>query len=526
MAKKMRKLTTVMMAMIMAITMMRSMVFADASTIQIHISVKNSVSENWTGDIEKDITLTEGQTGYHALVSLLDENGYKYDISNESWGHSINAIQGISNNTTDWSEYWSLYYNGAYASYGIDGYVYNTTNPTLADGDTLSIEFYSANASTEDASSDTADDGTDIPERNIVPAEDMYQDVMNIADAALQGDASGYGSEWKILALARAGRLNDAKAAAYYADVENTLKELGNAKLDNSYATTNARVVIAIASIGKNPTDVGGYNLFEPLSDMDYITNQGINAAAYALIAFDTGNYTIPTAAEGVTQTTRDALVQYILNQELEGGGWAYSGTDADPDLTAMVLESLAPYYNSSATGISAALNSEVTAAVERGITLLSEMQNPDGSYSSWGSANSNSIAQVITALTSLGIDPASDSRFMKNGYSMVDALSDYYVAGQGFLYTTDSEAADDYSLNQVAYALTAYERFRNNQTSLYNMSDVGIHDSATAAPAVTTTEAKDNSPKTGDSVPVAEIGGLLILAAAGIIVISRRKKA
>jgi LPXTG-motif cell wall-anchored protein len=498
------------------------------------VAVKNSVSETWPGDIEGDVTLSEGETGYDALIQILDANSYSYDISSESWGHSINAIAGISNNTTDWSEYWSLYYNGSYANYGVDGYVYGGETATLQDGDKLSVEFYSANAGGGD---DDDDDDDDVIDREVVPVDTMYNDVMNITDKALSGDAVAYGSEWKVLALARAGKLSNDKASVYYASVEAALKAAGGSKLDSTYATTNARVAIALAAIGKNPTDVNGYNLLEPLADMNYITKQGVNAAVYTLIALDTKNYEVPTASAGAVQTTRDGLITYILNQELTGGGWSYSGTEADPDLTAMVLEALAPYYSASVSGAEKASASEIQAAVERGIQVLSDMQNKDGSYSSWGSANSNSIAQVITALTSLGINPATDSRFIKNNYSMLDALSDYYVAGQGFLYTTESAAPDDYSLNQIAYALAAYKRLAQGQTSLYNMTDTTENIEATEAPASTetevtteaataTSETAGTSPQTGDQTPLAEISGLLILAFAGILVTSRKKKA
>lgn len=50
-------------------------------------------------------------------------------------------------------------------------------------------------------------------------------------------------------------------------------------------------------------------------------------------------------------------------------------------------------------------------------------MQSSDGGFTSWGSANAESVAQVIVACTALGIDPDTDSRFVKDGGSAVDAL-------------------------------------------------------------------------------------------------------
>jgi hypothetical protein len=266
-----------------------------------------------------------------------------------------------------------------------------------------------------------------------------------------------------------------------------------------------------VSALGKDATNVAGYNLLEPLADMSYITKQGLNAAIYTLIAFDTKDYEIPSVTSGGVQTTREKLVQYILSSELQGGGWSYGDADADPDMTAMVLEALAPYYNGDKNIGS---DSEIRAAVERGITVLSDMQNADGSYSSYGSANSNSLAQIITALDSLGINPETDSRFIKNGYSAMDALSYYYVAGQGFLYMEESTAVDDYSLNMIGYALVAHQRMKQNLTPLYRMSDTNSANPSTES----TTEQKDNSPQTGDAVPLALVTGLLFCAMAGLV--------
>ena len=83
-----------------------------------------------------------------------------------------------------------------------------------------------------------------------------------------------------------------------------------------------------------------------------------------------------------------------------------------------MAIQSLAPYYDK---------DEKVKASVDRGLNWLSKPKS-DGGYSSWGSINSESIAQVIVALTSLGIDPHNDPRFVKNGNSVVDALLSFAV--------------------------------------------------------------------------------------------------
>ena len=540
MVKKIGKILSVFTAVTMTFTMMNPNVFAEevtqegnvaeqAATADIHIVVKNSVSEGWVGDLDYDVTLLEGETGYDALVRALDANGYTYTISEASWGHSIDAIGGVENDTVNWSSYWSLYYNKEYASYGVDGYEFDGTDTGLKDGDELAVVYYPTEYPGDEGDDD--DDVDDDDDRVVVPFETLYDDTMSIIDTALSGDALAYENEWKIIILARTGKLKSEKAEAYYKSVEEKVKSVGSATLDGNYATTNARVILALTAIGKNPARVAGYNLLEPLADMNYVKRQGLNAAVYTLIAFDSHKYDIPKVSGTGVQTTREGLVQYILDNELEGGGWAYSGTTADPDMTAMAMEALAPYYRKDTDNVRTnGSTDEVKSAVDRGVSVLSAMQNDDGSFSSWGSANSNSIAQVMTALTSIGIDPMTDERFIKNGSSMTDALSDYYVEGQGFLYMKDSAATDDYSLNQVGYALAAERRYKDNKTSLYDMSDVNIENDEATTEITTevTTEAtteKLPSPKTGDTTPLAAVLTVMMLMIGGIVVTGRKKE-
>jgi hypothetical protein len=59
--------------------------------------------------------------------------------------------------------------------------------------------------------------------------------------------------------------------------------------------------------------------------------SQGINGAAYALLALDAKPYLTANAA------IRDQYVAYLLNAQLNNGGWALDGTNPDADTTAYV---------------------------------------------------------------------------------------------------------------------------------------------------------------------------------------------
>ena len=282
------------------------------------------------------------------------------------------------------------------------------------------------------------------------------------------------GGEWMVIGLARSGR---PVPAGYYDNVVEYVKAKADAneRLHRAKVTDNARVILALTAIGKDVTNVGGHNLLKGLDNMAYVQKQGINGPIFTLIALDSHNY--PTMGD----VTREKLIQVILDAQLPGGGWNLSGENADTDMTAMAIQALAPYYKT---------NETVKAAVDKALEALSALQRNDGGFGSWGTVNSESCAQVIVALTALGIDPATDSRFVKNGNTVLDALAGFYVTGGGFKHTADGER-NGMATEQGYYALAAYYRFVNGQTSLYDMSDVTIqidsHTHAFGAWTVTT---------------------------------------
>ncbi len=264
------------------------------------------------------------------------------------------------------------------------------------------------------------------------------------------------GGEWMVIGLARSGRT---VPAGYYDNVVEYVKAKADAneRLHPAKVTDTARVILALTSIGKDVTNVGGHNLLKGLDNMAYVQTQGINGPIFTLIALDSHNY--PTMGD----VTREKLIQVILDAQLTDGGWDLSAGKADPDMTAMAIQALAPYYKT---------NETVKAAVDKALEALSALQRNDGGFGSWGTINSESCAQVIVALTALGIDPATDSRFVKNGHTVLDALAGFYVTGGGFKHTADGER-NGMATEQGYYALAAYFRFANAQTSLYDMSDV-----------------------------------------------------
>lgn len=291
-----------------------------------------------------------------------------------------------------------------------------------------------------------------------------------LTDLSEKNDAAvnSIGGEWWVLAMARGGfEPSEGFYERYYQTVVDTIENSINDKeqLHRAKSTENARVILGLVAAGYDPTNVAGHNLLQGLTDMSYVQKQGVNGLIWALIAFDSHDFDIPTALDGQKQVTREALIDAILDKQLPDGGWALSGTESDADMTAMALQALAPYYQS---------NKNVTEAVDTALDTLSAMQQDNGGFGSWGTNNSESCAQVVVALTALGIDPEEDSRFIKKGASAVDALCAFAVENGGFAHTEGSDR-NGMSTEQGAYALAAYNRFVTEQNSLYNMNDITL---------------------------------------------------
>ena len=304
------------------------------------------------------------------------------------------------------------------------------------------------------------------------------------------------GGEWMVIGLARSGRT---VPAGYYDNVVKYVKAKADAneRLHPTKVTDNARVILALTAIGKDVTNVGGHNLLKGLDSMDYVQSQDINGPIFTLIALDSHNY--PTMGD----VTREKLIQVILDAQLNDGGWDLSADKADPDMTAMAIQALAPYYKT---------NETVKAAVDKALEALSALQRSDGGFGSWDTVNSESCAQVIVALTALGIDPTADSRFVKNGHTVLDALAGFYVTGGGFRHTADGER-NDMATEQGYYALAAYYRFANTQTRLYDMSDVTIQTGGS------------NTPATGDTGVLVWVIALPVTILAAAFVLKRKER-
>ena len=269
------------------------------------------------------------------------------------------------------------------------------------------------------------------------------------------------GGDWLVFGLARSGLKAPQKYFdTYYKNVEDYIVSVDGV-LSRKKNTEYSRVILALTAIGKNPADAAGFNLLLPLGDFDETVRQGVNGAIFALLALDSGGYEIPEAPEAETQATRELYVGELLRREIPDGGWALTGGTPDADMTAMALQALAKYRD----------RQDVEDAVQRGLAALSALQEPNGAYLSWDEENSESVCQVIVALTELGIS-LDDERFVKNGQTLPQVLERFACEDGSYRHSLNGNS-DEMATEQAFYALAAIHRAETGETTLYDMTDV-----------------------------------------------------
>ena len=278
------------------------------------------------------------------------------------------------------------------------------------------------------------------------------------------------GGEWAVIGLARSGyEVPDGYYENYYATVENYVKACKGVLHEKKY-TEYSRIIVALSSIGKDARDVAGYDLTYALGDYDKTIWQGLNGPIWALIALDTKDYPIPENKEAKTQATRQKYIDRILECQLKDGGWSLFGGSSiaaaqdeisDPDITGMALQALAKYQD----------QPKVAKATKEALACMSGKQGSSGSFDSWGTTNSESCVQMLVALCELGI-PLDDSRFAKNGVTLLDNLKTYQLENGSFLHTYSGSGSNQMASEQGLYGVVAALRAIEGKNSLYRMSD------------------------------------------------------
>ena len=301
------------------------------------------------------------------------------------------------------------------------------------------------------------------------------ENLINNEYLSLAGTTPG---DWYVIGLSRLGKGDNYEG--YLAVIAEKIKERYTepGRLSAAKSTEWHRISLAVLAAGGDPENIGGENL---IADGTYdrgktasLGKQGINGWIWGLITLDSMAYEIPDGAF----YSREDIITEIISKELSGGGFTLTGEVADPDITAMAIQSLAPYYNDEKTYEINGKSVSVREVIDRALEKLSALQTDDGDFLSWGTKNVESTDQVVVALCSLGIDPLSDSRFIKNGKTLLDGILLYRMPDGGFIHSKTYDADNPTSLpdssnsmagEQTLYTMAALLRREKGMRTLYD---------------------------------------------------------
>ncbi len=321
-------------------------------------------------------------------------------------------------------------------------------------------------------------------------------EIMETAGEEIISSAGTAPADWYLLAASRMDIAPEGVKSAFISAIEDKYKSGGYRKV-----TDCQRVAIALTAANGNPTNATGDGKINLLADGVYsnpkLKISGINANVFGLLSLDNYNAVLPNNS----LNTRKDIIGWILDSQLSpSGGFALTGTNPDPDVTSMVITALAPYYKT---------DLKIATAIEKALLFLSDVQTELGGFKSYGVYNLESTAQVIIALTALGIDPTTDERFIKNGNDPFDALLDFKV-GKGLFAHTLGGKYNGIATAQAFCAFSAYYRFKNNLSPLFaNLGTsapiykkhVGVSDKLTSSSTVQSQ--KDEQTSTEESSAV-----------------------
>lgn len=304
------------------------------------------------------------------------------------------------------------------------------------------------------------------------------------------GDTSG---DWYPVGMGRIGYPDEYEK--YLAVIRDIVQERykKKSKLSDSKATEWHRISLAVLSSGGDPTNFGvdeNGDSINLIADGTYnrgatreLDTQGLNGLIWGLMTLDSMRYIVPDDA----YDTRQSIIEGILKAQLADGGFSLNSPEADADMTAMAIQALSPYYNSEEeyTYKRKSTDEEVTKTVreviDEAVDRLSKLQLDTGDFGSMGTANAESTAQVMVALTSLGIDPLADERFIKNDKNLLQGIMNYLMEDGGFIHSDTYDPENPTSLpdesntmasEQILYSLTALYRHKEGYRTLYDFRE------------------------------------------------------
>ncbi|MDP4086494.1 MAG: DUF4430 domain-containing protein [Bacillota bacterium] len=401
--------------------------------------------------------------------------------SDSKYGKYITSINGLA---AQGNSYWAFYVNGKMSDVGADSY-------QLKPSDQISFQYETYTPS--------GNPGGSTNQTNSSFSSEKLQKSISSGIQYVNKNQIG---EWEAMALNKA---RQTIPASYLENVKSLVKEKSG---HFSKITDVERYVLGILAAGGDPENIEGYNLVQSIYNGN-VTKQGLNGVAYALIALDSGNFTIPNTA----QWTREKLVNYLMEYQNKDGGWTWDGSStSNPDTTAMILTALAPYKDQQG----------VKDKVNLGVQYLSTQ------YQSAKIDNSSTAAQIVIALSSLDVD-SNGTLFTKDNNSLINYLLSFQNTTAndkgfgGFKWKQDNPV-DSFSTAQGIQAIVAYQLFQNKKGTLYHFTYHELPTSVVEETSVVTPKGNPLPNTATNAANLLLIGSILLFVGLAILIRQRLK--
>lgn len=301
----------------------------------------------------------------------------------------------------------------------------------------------------------------------------------NLLNDSFLKNAGSSSTDWYTLGVGRLGIEDDYDA--YLAIINETVAERykDKFKLDKIKATEWHRISLAILAVGGDPTAIGSDKSIDLIADGTYnrskemdIGKQGINGLTWGLLTLDSMRYKVPKDAKD----SREDIIKRILAAQLKDGGFSLKVPPSDTDITGMTLQALAPYYHNEKVYTytreidGKKREARVRDVVDEALALLARKELD----------NTESIVQVIVALTALQIDPLS-KEFTQDNQTLFDKLKAFQLKDGGFIHsetydednpTSMPNESNSMASEQALYGLTSMLRYYNDTRSLYDFRE------------------------------------------------------
>ena len=225
-------------------------------------------------------------------------------------------------------------------------------------------------------------------------------------------------------------------------------------------------VIRTVAAMGLDLTDFAGHDLMDALRKPELV-----EADEYRLDMLMDLDAAGDAGKTDEFSALREQLLTEALARQQSSGEFRYTskwpaelkqkGVDDEPDrfdyilLTAKSAQALAPYQS----------RKDVSAAIDKALTYLSEQQLPSGGFVKYGDEDVEEDAAGLEMLAALGISLA-DERFTKDGHTVLDGMMGWYQdfyfeeapkPGQGFYREETHWGYSDGTYTPIGWGISSW---------------------------------------------------------------------